>query len=659
MFPVIALQQGRESTYRPSQTAFGLPFDNNNDDDDDGAGRYSLFTNATGAGGGGGGGNTPHHGPGQPQGRASTAPPLFPISQMSFANLMSTGPSTPWLTTALSDATMKQNRRLAALLSLMKIADRAALGDKGGGGGGMIGGDDLDGDHGSADDGGFGHLDRQTKFDRSFTEIMKLLEYAKSLDEAILENDNLLSMGQQMKRKSRPNTSPMIQKESNTQQHQMYEMGGGGGGGGVAALGSCGDGKNRYGRKPIKLIAEELKKRIDLLKSNQGEWEAFQERILAYHKTQVVQSDIIKQNRDALAMFFPALRIRNLESAHIDHEKHRELVLKKKKKMDKDKLKKKLEVVQKKDSAIEQGRRREREENGKSQVTQKKWFLIISVAARIGYIQRVVEESRIKNTRIVRENHAARVIQKRWSIYIRKCHELRKQQALVTIAVVFHYYVLKRRMIAKYLAADKIRQFFKEVHDVSKLMKVVQKYRFSVVLAQRLSKGFLAVRRAQVIVLFKYWEKLESAWWTQRKLHGGAGGSNNSLDGEKSGKSKKNKKSSKDDEKDRKDAEKAPALKVTDSTKIQVITEDLLVRKKQYRKALQLHQEQLAKYQAELKKAPIKKSLFSGIKPKADTKPEDDKNVPKKPIFKLLPTVQEMYQIIEKGFMLQTQANMA
>ncbi|KAJ3016693.1 UNVERIFIED_CONTAM: hypothetical protein HDU68_012086 [Siphonaria sp. JEL0065] len=538
----------------------------------------------------------------------------------------------------------------------MKGADRAAMGDKGGGRGGMIGGDDLDGEHGSADDGGFGHLDRQSKFDRSFAEIMKLLEYAKSLDEAILENDNMLSMGQQLKRKSRPNTSPMIQKESNTQQHQKFEMGGGGG----AGLSGSND-KNRYGRKPIKLIAEELKKRIDLLKSNQGEWEAFQERILAYHKTQVVQSDIIKHNREALAMFFPALRIRNLESAHIDHEKHRELVLKKKQKLDKDKLKKKLEVVQKKDSAIEQGRRREREENGKSQVTQKKWFLIISVAARIGYIQRVVEESRIKNARIVRENHAARVIQKRWSIYIRKCHELRKQQALATIAVVFHYYVLKRRMIAKYFAADKIRQFFKEVHDVSKLMKVVQKYRFSVVLAQRLSKGFLAVRRAQVIVLLKYWEKLESAWWTQRKLHGGVGGSNNSLDGEKSGKSKskkKNKKSSKEEEKDRKDSEKAPALKVTDSTKIQVITEDLLSRKKQYRKALQLHQDQLAKYLAELKKAPIKKSLFSGIKPKADTKPEDDKNAPKKPIFKLLPTVQEMYQIIEKGFMLQTQANM-
>ncbi|KAI9352719.1 hypothetical protein BDR26DRAFT_849746 [Obelidium mucronatum] len=548
---------------------------------------------------------------------------------MSFSNLLSTGPSTPWLTTALSEATMKQNRRMVALLALMKSADRAERG--GSGNGGMIGGggDDEGDEQGNGDDEAFGYMDRQVKFDRSFTEIMKLLEYAKSLDEAILENDNMMSVGQQMKRRSRPNTSPMAQKETTSmQQHQTYEMSGGGGGGGTTG----GDGKNRYGRKPIKLIAEELKKRIDLLKSNQGEWEAFQERILAYHKTQVVSNDIIKHNREALAA------IRNLESAHIDHEKHRELVLKKKKKLDKEKLKKKLEIVQKKDSAIEQGRRREREENGKSQLIQKKWFLIISVAARIGYIQRVVDENRAKNAKIIRENHAARIIQRKWRVYIHRRHELRKREALATIA---------SRMIAKYFAADKIRQFFKE------LMKVVQKYRFSVVLAQRLSKGFLAIRKAQVT-------KLESSWWAQRKMHGGAGGSNNSLDWLRRQESpSQRRKKSKDEEKDRKDADRAPALKVTNTTKIQIITEDLLARKKQYRNALLVHQEQLAKYIAELKKAPIKKTLFSGIKPKADTKPEDDKNAPKKPVFKLLPAVPEMYQLIEKGFLMQTQANMS
>jgi hypothetical protein len=44
---------------------------------------------------------------------------------------------------------------------------------------------------------------------------------------------------------------------------------------------------------------------------------------------------------------------------------------------------------------------------------------------------------------------------------------------------VFHIYVGRRKNQIKHKSADMIRQFFKEVHDVSKLMKVVKKYRFS------------------------------------------------------------------------------------------------------------------------------------------------------------------------------------
>lgn len=44
---------------------------------------------------------------------------------------------------------------------------------------------------------------------------------------------------------------------------------------------------------------------------------------------------------------------------------------------------------------------------------------------------------------------------------------------------VFQKYVIRWRLQVKHEAADVIRTFFKEVHDTSKLMKVVKKYRYA------------------------------------------------------------------------------------------------------------------------------------------------------------------------------------
>ncbi|KAJ3049197.1 hypothetical protein HDU99_008965, partial [Rhizoclosmatium hyalinum] len=67
-------------------------------------------------------------------------------------------------------------------------------------------------------------------------------------------------------------------------------------------------------------------------------------------------------------------------------------------------------------------------------------------------------------------------------------------------------------------------------------------------------------------------------------------------------KGKKNKDENKDG--DRGDRDKGPAMKVSFEIKLDVITEDLLIRKKQFRKLLAGYREQLAKYQLELKRAP-------------------------------------------------------
>ncbi|KAJ3201564.1 hypothetical protein HDU82_008023 [Entophlyctis luteolus] len=160
------------------------------------------------------------------------------------------------------------------------------------------------------------------------------------------------------------------------------------------------------------------------------------------------------------------MRLKAIESAHADHQTHRELVLKKKKKIDKEKLRKKLEIVQKKESAMvgdllfssksqtltqENSKQREKDENGKTQIMQKKWFVIVTLAARIGYIQRTLEvnanfaissiyfyydqESRTKLSKLFLENHAARVIQAKWHVFSLKQQELRKKAALGKIAL--------------------------------------------------------------------------------------------------------------------------------------------------------------------------------------------------------------------------------
>ncbi|KAJ3249422.1 hypothetical protein HDU78_003208 [Chytriomyces hyalinus] len=573
-------------------------------------------------------------------GASSASFSSFSSSSLGIMGNGSTGTTTPWLTTALTAATQRQNMRLEALLALMNRAANpgtdafARLAEDG------------------TENSGFDVVDRAVRFEKSLSEIQKLLEYAKNLDDATLDAD-LTVMSMEQARRGRPSTSPLLvsqqYKEVSTQQqsHLFDHASTGGGDAG---------GRNRYGRKPMKLIEDELNKRIELLKSNQGEWEAFQEKILEYQKDSSVSNNIIKQNKEMLAAFFPEMRQKAIESYQFNQERHREMVLKKKRSIEKALLKKKLEAVIKKDSMIEQGKKREKDENGRGQLAQKKWFIVIATAARVGYIQRIVEENRLKNMKKLTEGHSARVIQKHWRKYAHRKAELRKQEALEKIGQVFHFYILRRRMEAKYLAADKIRQFFKDVHDVSKLMKVVQKYRFSVIGAQRIVRRKLEIRNAQVAVLLKYWDKLEPTWWAQRKMHGGTAGSTGSLDGEKAknGKpSKKKGKKPKEDEKDKEkgDKEKGPVLKVSEAVRVNLVTEDLLVRKKAFRKTQDAHREQMAKYAADLKKVPAKRTLFTGIKAKVEAKPEEDKNAPKKPVFKLLPSVPDMYQIINKGFL--------
>ncbi|KAJ3048228.1 hypothetical protein HK102_012742, partial [Quaeritorhiza haematococci] len=119
--------------------------------------------------------------------------------------------------------------------------------------------------------------------------------------------------------------------------------------------------------------------------------------------------------------------------------------------------------------------------------------------------------------------HAARVIQRQWRRYRQKIEDERRRRALMVISRIFAGYVHRRRVIAQHRAGNTIRQFFKDVHDVSKLMRIVKKYRFEVVKAQTFSRSWLAIHRARLHALSLYWDTFEPKWWAQRKASSGPG----------------------------------------------------------------------------------------------------------------------------------------
>ncbi|KAJ3372788.1 hypothetical protein HDU91_001903 [Kappamyces sp. JEL0680] len=130
-----------------------------------------------------------------------------------------------------------------------------------------------------------------------------------------------------------------------------------------------------------------------------------------------------------------------------------------------------------------------------------------------------------------------------------------------------------------------IQSFFKEVYDVSKLLKVVKKYRFSVIKAQRYIREFLLVREARILAITKVWDSQEANWWTQRQK--GVKGSYEFID-EKKAKDKGKKKKGKKDDADK--ATRIPEFErggahACSDVKRKVILGNLILRRKQFWKS--------------------------------------------------------------------------
>ncbi|KAJ3201565.1 hypothetical protein HDU82_008024 [Entophlyctis luteolus] len=226
----------------------------------------------------------------QPQ-RAQTAPAEISLAGLhSFiaaaasrasTTLGNTGTSTPWITTAMSPSTQRQNAQVSALLALMKAAAAAEGSDRRGGGIRQANSDRGSSAHdeGESDD-GIAQRERAARFERSLAEIQGLLEHARNLDTAT--PGSAVSRGTNINTAIRPNPASKTRKLKSaiSSAHQLNLPNAYHPSVNQSSVIPGGDGlKMKFGRRPIKLIAAELKKRIELLKSNQTEWEVFQEKI--------------------------------------------------------------------------------------------------------------------------------------------------------------------------------------------------------------------------------------------------------------------------------------------------------------------------------------------------------------------------------------------
>ncbi|KAJ3129291.1 hypothetical protein HK098_001989 [Nowakowskiella sp. JEL0407] len=491
-------------------------------------------------------------------------------------------------------------------------------------------------------------------FERLYIEAQKLLERARNSDlyQTFGSSANLALEDRDKKRKT----------PKETQTSGGYELGGGVLDGNPAGMGLKKTATSLAGRKPLRVIAAELAN-LEL------------RALEAKTRPRISMEDIFKQNKALITSMQPDNHRRLLLEAKIANQNHRKQVFEKKKQIESQNLKKKLEVLRKKEDTVEQGKKKEKEEMGRAQTLQRKWFIVVVIASRLQFIRNILEEVHSKKQIYMKQNRSSFVIQKAWKRYKLVTYQEKVKWALAKISRVFRNYVYRRREQKKHESSNTIRQFFRDVHDVSKLMKIVKKYRFSgnfslpfsktkplmtnvssslVIKAQTYLRTFLEIRDAQIQVIIKYWDKVEPLWWAQRKngvvagANGIAGVGKNGKSGsmlniaEQAAKEKgaKNKKTKPGKKKEEVEKEKVMFLKVTDAIKCNVIKEDLITRRKAFRREFGRWQERLSKFGG----ASLKRTTLH----KADKEDEEEF---RKPIFKLLPSLSDMHSLIEKGFL--------
>ncbi|ORZ33909.1 hypothetical protein BCR44DRAFT_1437276 [Catenaria anguillulae PL171] len=272
--------------------------------------------------------------------------------------------------------------------------------------------------------------------------------------------------------------------------------------------------KSAAGRKSIRLIAEELAEKIHILKSNASQWEVFCARVAAYKaaKRYNRQVNVLQRNVREVVLFEPATRQELREIDKRNHEERRKVVSAECKRIFEERQRYRQQIVEKAQKQL-----KVKPANPKLYQLQQKWLILGSLASRIFIMQGILRDNHTAFLTFKRQSAAARRIQRAWRRYKEIQLERRKKWAIKVLGRAMSKFIASIREQRKQQAANTIRVFLKEIHDVGKLLKVIKKYRYAVITAQRVVRGFLSVRMAQLQLLQLQWGKMEVEFWASKQ----------------------------------------------------------------------------------------------------------------------------------------------
>ncbi|KAJ3360382.1 hypothetical protein GGF32_008442 [Allomyces javanicus] len=391
------------------------------------------------------------------------------------------------------------------------------------------------------------------------------------------------------------------------------------------------DRKGNHGRKSIRRIAEELEEKIQLLKNNPSQWEIFCARVAAYKEAKRMnrQLNVIQKNASDLPRFAPEVRKEVREVERQRHDDHRRQVSATSKRLfdERQRYLQKLAERSMKETKV-------KPVNPKLHALQYKWLILGAIASRFFVMQDLLRTNHAAFLVFKRQSWAARRIQKAWRRYRQLQHQRRERWAMRVLSRAFGKFVVKIRERRREQAANTIRDFLKEVHDVGKLLKIIKKFRFAVIQAQRISRGYMAVRAAQLQLLVLQWERFEADQMNQSRASAveasaDLGAQATSAKGKKPVKKKK--------EEPRKDDKPDTALpSVPSKIREKLLLETLLAKRKDFQKKKLAYAYAMQQYNAE---AARHSASPTGEPPKP----------PVRPWMKLLLTSTELAALIKRA----------
>ncbi|KAI9189848.1 hypothetical protein H9P43_001281 [Blastocladiella emersonii ATCC 22665] len=385
------------------------------------------------------------------------------------------------------------------------------------------------------------------------------------------------------------------------------------------------DNRGPAGRKSIRTIAAEMEEKIQMLKNNPSQWEVFCARVAAYKAAKKYNRQInaLQNNMQSVSLFDPRIRAEQREIERREHEEHRRMVSIESKRQFEERQRHRQKLIEKSQKQL-----KTKPANPKLYQLQYKWLILGSLASRMFVIHNAVHENHVAFLLFKRKSAAARTIQRAWREYKRVMYERRRRWAMRVLGRAARVFVAKLREQRRQAAANTIRDFLKEIHDVGKLLKIIKKFRFAVITAQRIVRRFLAVRAAQLQLLHLQWEKFEPEYYGAQKAT--PAGSTENLKPAKGKKPVKKKREEllKDDRND--------FVPIPMAIRTKLLTDVLVAKRKAFHKQKMQYARAFERYEQDMKT-----QLTT-----TDTPPE----APKRPSLKVLLEQAEMLDLIKRGY---------